>query len=303
MNYTLNQLQIFLKVAQTKSITRASEELNLTQPAVSIQIKNFQSQFEIPLIEIVGKKVYLTDFGKEIAQSAEEIIEQVYAINYKMRAFNGQLFGRLKISIVSTGKYIIPYFLSDFLKENQGVELSMDVTNRGKVIESLKKNEVDFSLVSLPIEGDQYEYMDLLTNELYMVGNPELVAQNPEFNQHQLPSNRPIIFREPGSGTRMTMERFLENQEFHVIKKIELMSNEAVKQAVIAGLGYSIMPIIGIKNELQNGSLVIIPQKGLPIKTQWKLVWNHGKKHSPVAKAFLQYVQEHKDEISQKYFR
>ncbi|TBH76333.1 LysR family transcriptional regulator [Aquirufa nivalisilvae] len=303
MNYTLNQLQIFVKVAQTKSITRASEELNLTQPAVSIQIKNFQSQFELPLIEIVGKKVYLTDFGKEIATSAEEIIEQVYAINYKMRAFQGQLFGRLKISIVSTGKYVIPYFLSDFLKENQGVELSMDVTNRGKVIESLKKNEVDFSLVSLPIDGDQYDYMDLLGNELFLVGNPELVAQNPAYNQNQLPSNLPIIFREPGSGTRMTMEAFLENQEIHVVKKIELMSNEAVKQAVIAGLGYSIMPIIGIKNELQNGSLVIIPQKGLPITTQWKLVWNHGKKHSPVAKAFLQYVMEHKDRISQKYFK
>lgn len=303
MNYTLNQLQIFVKVAQTKSITKASEELNLTQPAVSIQIKNFQSQFELPLIEIVGKKVYLTDFGKEIAESAEEIIEQVYAINYRMRAFQGQLFGRLKVSVVSTGKYVLPYFLTDFLKANQGVELSMDVTNRGKVIESLKQNEVDFSLVSLPIEGNQYEYMDLITNELYLVGNSELIDQNPEFNQNQLPTNLPIIFREAGSGTRTTMETFLANQEIRVLKKIELMSNEAVKQAVIAGLGYSIMPIIGIKNELQNGSLRIIPQKGLPITTQWTLVWLKGKKHSPVADAFLRYVKEHKDQISQKYFK
>lgn len=302
MNYTLNQLQIFVKVAQTKSITKASEELNLSQPAVSIQIKNFQAQFELPLIEIVGKKVYLTDFGKEIAISAEEIIEQVYAINDKMKAFKGQLFGRLKISIVSTGKYVIPYFLAEFLKENQGVELSMDVSNRGKVIESLENNEVDFSLVSLPIEGRNYEYMELLDNELYLIGNPDFVSQNPTFNPKHLPSNLPIIFREFGSGTRKTMETFLQNQEIQVVKKIELMSNEAVKQAVIAGLGYSIMPIIGIKNELQNGSLVIIPQNGLPIRTQWKLVWNNGKKHSVVAKAFLQYVLENKHQIIQKYF-
>lgn len=302
MKYTLNQLQIFVAVAQTKSITKASEELNLTQPAVSIQIKNFQSQFDLPLIEILGKKVYLTDFGKEIAISAHEIIDQVNAINDKMKAFKGQLFGRLKISIVSTGKYVIPYFLSGFLKENPGVELSMDVSNRGKVIESLEKNEVDFSLVSIPIDGNNYEYMELLNNELYLVGNPELLSQNPGFNQKQLPSNLPFIFRESGSGTRKTMEYFLKNQEIQITKKIELMSNEAVKQAAIAGLGYSIMPIIGIKNEIQNGSLVIIPHQGLPITTQWKLVWNLNKKHSPVSEAFLQFVAQNKELISKKYF-
>lgn len=303
MKYTLNQLQIFVTVAQTKSITKASEELNLTQPAVSIQVKNFQSQFDLPLIEIVGKKVYLTDFGEEIAISAQEIIEQVNAINDKMKAFKGQLFGRLKISVVSTGKYVIPYFLTDFLKENPGVELSMDVTNRGKVIESLEKNEVDFSLVSIPIEGNNYEYLELLNNDLYMVGNPELLSEKPKFNPRQLPSNMPFIFRESGSGTRKTMEYFLKNQEIQITKKIELMSNEAVKQAVIAGLGCSIMPIIGIKNELQNGSLVIIPQKGLPITTQWKLVWNSRKKHSPVSEAFLEYISKNKEQISQKYFK
>ena len=268
MNYTLNQLQIFVKVAQTMSITKASEELNLTQPAIS----------------------------------AQEIIDQVNAINDKMKAFKGQLFGRLKISVVSTGKYVIPYFLTDFLKKNPGVELSMDVTNRGKVIESLEKNEVDFSLVSIPLEGTNYEYMELLNNELYLVGNPELLSEKPGFNPKQLPTNMPFIFRESGSGTRKTMEYFLKNQEIQINKKIELMSNEAVKQAVIAGLGYSIMPIIGIKNELQNGSLVIIPQKGLPITTQWKLVWNNRKKHSPVSEAFLQFVAQNKELISKKYF-
>ena len=110
MNYTLNQLRIFLKIVQTQSVTKAAEELHLTQPAVSIQLKNFQDQFEIPLTEVLGRKIYITDFGKEIAVSAENILNQVYAINYKTLAYQGQLTGRLKISVVSTGKYVMPYF-------------------------------------------------------------------------------------------------------------------------------------------------------------------------------------------------
>ena len=115
MNYTLNQLRIFLKVVQNQSVTKASEELHLTQPAVSIQLKNFQDQFEIPLTEVVGRKIYVTDFGKEIAEAAEQILQQVNTIDYKTLAYKGQLFGKIKISVVSTGKYVMPYFLADFL--------------------------------------------------------------------------------------------------------------------------------------------------------------------------------------------
>jgi DNA-binding transcriptional LysR family regulator len=134
MNYTLHQLQVFLKVTQTKSITKAAEELHLTQPAVSIQLRNFQDQFEIPLTEVLGRKLYVTDFGKEIALAAENIINEVYAINYKSQAFKGQLYGRLKLSVVSTGKYVMPYYLSKFMASNDEVELEMDVTNKMKVL-------------------------------------------------------------------------------------------------------------------------------------------------------------------------
>ncbi|MBC7556754.1 MAG: LysR family transcriptional regulator, partial [Chryseobacterium sp.] len=169
MNYTLNQLRIFLKVVQTQSVTKASEELHLTQPAVSIQLKNFQDQFEIPLTEVVGRKIYITDFGLEIAEAAENIINQVYAINYKTLAFKGQLAGRLKLSVVSTGKYVMPFFLANFIKEHSGVELLMDVTNKIKVIESLENNEVDFALVSILPTTLNIEKLDLLQNKLYLV--------------------------------------------------------------------------------------------------------------------------------------
>lgn len=302
MNYTLNQLQIYLKVVQTMSITKAAEELNLTQPAVSIQIKNFQAQFEIPLIEVIGKKIYVTDFGLEIAKSAEGIIDQVYAINYKTMAFKDQLLGRLKMSVVSTGKYVLPYFLTEFLHSNPGVEISIDVTNREKVFQSLENNEVDFSLISTDVNSPLYDYIDILENELYLVGNPQTVALRPKFAFQEFNKELPLIFRENGSGTRKIMETYLKKQGIHALKKIELMSNEAVKQAVMAGLGYSIMPMIGIKNELKNGQLAIIKRSGLPISTTWKLIWHKEKNPSPVAKAFMEHIIAKKDDIKRAHF-
>ncbi len=301
MNYTLNQLRIFLKVAQTESITKAAEVLHLTQPAVSIQLKNFQDQFDIPLTEVIGRRLYLTDFGKEIEIAAEKILDEVNAISYKTQAYKGQLTGKLKISVVSTGKYVIPYFLTDFLKQHSGVELLLDVTNKAKVIESLEKNEVDFSLVSVLPSNMKLDKVELLQNKLFVVGNQEMKFSSKEYDKNIF-ETIPLIYREKGSGTRFVMEKFIEKNKLPVHKKMELTSNEAVKQAVIAGLGYSIMPLIGIKNELNNGSLQIIPVKGFPIKSVWNLIWLKEKNLSPVASAFLQYVRKEKNNIIKQKF-
>ena len=301
MNYTLNQMQIFLKIVQTQSVTKASEELNLTQPAVSIQLKNFQDQFDIPLTEVVGRKIYITDFGREIAEAAENIINKVYEINYKSSAYKGQLTGRLKISVVSTGKYVMPFFLSDFVQQHAGIELMMDVTNKNKVLESLENNEVDFALVSILPNTTNFEKLDLLQNKLYLVGSSETILKR-STNIKEMFKDLPLIFREKGSGTRETMELFLERNKIAVLKKMELTSNEAVKQSLLAGLGYSIMPLIGIKYELQNNKLQIIPVKGLPIKSNWSLIWLKDKRPSPVAKAFLAYIKKDKSRIVEDKF-
>ncbi len=293
MNYTLNQLQIFLKVVEAKSITKASEILHLSQPAVSIQLKNFQDQFDIPLTEVVGRKLYITDFGLEIAEAAEAIINQVHAINHKTLAYKGQLTGKLKLSVVSTGKYVMPYFLTKFMKANKGIELMMDVTNKARVINSLENNEIDFALVSILPSSLNIEKLDLLQNKLFLVGNSPTKLNIKDLQ---------LIYREPGSGTRQTMEKFINQQHLSIQKKMELTTNEAVKQALIAGLGYSIMPLIGIKNELQNKALHIIPTKGLPIKTTWRLIWLKGKKHSPVSSAFLNHLRKEKANIVQSSF-
>jgi DNA-binding transcriptional LysR family regulator len=301
MNYTINQLKIYLKVAQTQSVTKASEQLYLTQPAVSIQLKNFQAQFDLPLTEMIGRKIYITDFGKEIAESAERILDELQAINYRTHEFKGKLAGRLKISVVSTGKYVIPYFLSGFLKQHEGVELLLDVTNKSQVIKSLENNEVDFSLVSVIPEHLMLNKLELMENKLYLVGNKE-VSFNEKMYKNDIFETIPMIYREQGSGTRHVMEKFIITNNLPVKKKMELTSNEAVKQAVVAGMGYSIMPLIGIKNELNTGELQIIPVEGFPIKSVWNLIWLKDKGFSMVANAFLDYVKSEKQNIINDQF-
>jgi DNA-binding transcriptional LysR family regulator len=302
MNYTLNQLQVFLKITQTQSVTKAADELNLTQPAVSIQLKNFQKQFDIPLTEVVGRKIHITDFGRDIAETAEGILNQVAAIDFKTQAFKGRHTSRLKFSIVSTGTYVMPYFLSSFMKQHEGVEVAMEITDKGKVIETMQANEVDFSLVSIIPSSLKVEKIDLLQNKLYLVGGRNQKTKKGVYTK-QIFKELPLIYREEGSGIRQTMESFIKRQGLHAIKKMQLNSNEAVKHAVIAGLGYSIMPLIGIKNELSNGDIQIIPMDGLPIKTVWQLIWLKGKAHSPVANSFLLHLKKEKEKIVKENFK
>ncbi len=289
MNYTFHQLKIFLAVRKHKSITRAAESMHMTQPALSIQLKNFQAQFDIPLTEKIGKQLHITDFGQSIADLAQNVLEEAEAIHYKTQAYSGLLTGKLVISSASTGKYVIPYFLSRFMNEHPGIDLTLDVSNKTLVMNKLRANEIDFALVStVPEDLDVGEVL-LLENRLYLANStPKLVK------------NRPLIFRESGSATRGAMDQYF--QKTGTRKSIELTSNEAVKQAVIAGLGCSIIPIIGIKNELVNKQIYLIKSRGLPIITHWRLIWLKKKRLSPIAQAFLDYLSENKEDIIKSQF-
>lgn len=301
MNYTLHQLRVFIEIVEKESVTRAAEALFLTQPAVSIQLKNFQEQFPIPLTEVVGKKLYVTDFGKEIAETAKRILIEVDRINHKTQAFQGKLAGRLKFSVVSTGKYVMPYYLSSFLEDNSSIDFSMDVTNKQNVVYNLENNEVDFALVSVLPDHIKLETIPLIENSLFLVGSVEREVKRTG-KKSRIFSEAPLLYREKGSATRNAMEAFIEKKNLSSKKKIELTTNEALKQAVLAGMGYSIMPLIGIKNALKNKEITIIPYSGLPIITEWNLVWRKDKKLTPIAKAFIDYLNLEKDNIKQRYF-
>lgn len=301
MHYTLHQLEIFLKVSRLKSVTKASKELFLTQPAVSIQLKKFQDQFEIPLFEVVGRKIYITEFGEEIALAAEKILSEVNAINYKALSFQGELSGKLKIAIVSTAKYAMPYFLTDFMSKHKGVELSMDVTNKAEVVKSLEDNLVDFAMVSVIPKHLKINRIQLMENKLYLVGGKHFKISGKNLSKSVF-EKLPLIYREQGSATRTQMEYFIASQKISTYKKMELKSNEALKQAIIAGLGFSIMPLIGIKNELNNGDLQVIPMKGLPMTTNWNLIWLSAKNISSIAKHFVDHINENKSQIMKNHF-
>ena len=291
MNYTFHQLQIFLKVVQHESITKAANELYMTQPAVSIQLKNFQNQFDLALTEVIGRQLFITEFGKEVAVIAEKVIQEMENINMKTQSFKGHLTGRIKISSASTGKYVIPYFIGGFFEQHRSLELILDVTNKTRVIESLKKNEIDFALISVLPENIEVEEEILIENRLLMVGN------RPETDEA-----RPLIYREEGSATRLAMEEYFNTKEKNQLKRMELTSNEAVKQAVLAGIGHSIMPVIGMHNELQNGELFVIDYTRLPIITQWRLCWLKGKSLLPASLSLLEHLRSEKRNIIEEHF-
>ena len=301
MNYTLHQLEIFRTIAELQSVTKASEQLFLTQPAVSIQLKNFQAQFNLPLFEIVGRKLYITEFGEEISETAFKILEQVENIKFKSAIFEGKIAGKLNISLVSTAKYTMPYFLSDFIKKNEMVSLTMDVTNKMAVLRSLENNECDFAMVSTIPKKLNIERIELMKNKLYFVANRNFNPSKKKVLLKDLNTSL-FIFREPGSATRLAMEQYLVKHKIAIEKEMELTSNEAVKQAVIAGLGISIMPIIGIKNELRNGDLQIIEMTDFPLETNWNLIWLKSKNLSLVAKTFKNHLEENKEKIIKQHF-
>lgn len=278
MNFTLHQLKVFMIVVENESVTKASEELHMTQPAVSIQLKNLQAQFDIALTEVVGRKLYVTDFGKELYRIANRILKEVASINYQTQNFRGMLSGRLKISVASTGKYVMPYYLKDFLQANPNIDLLMDVINKTKVIKSLEHNEVDFSLVSVLPDTLDIEQEILLPNKLFLTSAANSEIEILKQSSKAVFDNLPLIYREEGSGTRVTMQRYFQKANIVPNVKLELTSSEAVKQAVMAGLGFSIQSILSIKNELKLKEIKIIPVKGLPLVENWRLIWLKQKK-------------------------
>jgi len=301
MNYTLHQLRIFVKVCENQSITKAAEELYLTQPAISIQLKKLQNQFNIPLTEVIGRQLYVTDFGKKIKKIAEDILEKVDLMEGAKDEFKGILTGNIKIASASTGKYVIPYFLSEFMRTHPSVNISIDVANKTKVVESLQENTIDFALVSVIPPNLALECLPLMKNELNLVAS----TNYPNLPQRMYLKNlnkHTLIFREFGSATRDAMMNFLNHHEIKVNRSIQLTSNEAVKQAVRAGLGLSIMPLIGIRSELKLKNMKTIPIKGLPIITQWNLVHRTGKKLSPAEEVLIKNIEQQKNEIIELHF-
>lgn len=299
MNYTLHQLKIFLKVSELESITKAAEELHLTQPAISIQLKKLQEQFDLPLVEVVGRKLHVTDFGREIVERCRRILDEADGIRYTIEQYKGLLSGRIKISVVSTGKYVIPYFLKEFMDIHPGVEISIDVSNKLRVIDGLNQNESDFSLVSVLPKGIEVNQVSLMENRLYLAGHKQYQGK---IKTPKDLEKITLLFREQGSATRSAMEQYLSSQNVKVGKSMELVSNEAVKQAINAGIGFSIVPLIGLRTALINENIRIYKLRGLPIITRWNLIYNKRKRLTPAQQALIDFIETHKARVVEQHF-
>jgi len=290
MNVTLRQLRVFSAVARHLSFTRAAEELCLTQPAVSMQVKQLENQLDVPLFEHLGKKIFLTEMGKEVYHYSRSILQQIDELQGVLNSLKGLGKGRLKISVASTANYFIPVLLAGFCQRYPGVTVSLDVTNRETLLTQLAENEVDLVVMGQPPEDMDLGYEAFLENPLVIVAPPEHALAKEKKIPLQRLEQEVFLVREPGSGTRIAMERFFAQHDVRITTGMEVGSNEAIKQSVQAGLGLGLLSRDTVEMELALGRLVILNVAEFPIMRYWYVVHRHGKRLSVVAQAFKDYL-------------
>lgn len=290
MNVTFRQLKVFDAVARHKSYTRAAQELFLSQPAVSMQIKQLEENIGLPLFEQLGKKIYLTEAGREFFAYSHSISEQLEEADAVLEQLKGVKRGRLKVSVASTANYFATRLLAAFSRRYEQVTMSLDVTNRKSLLSQLEMNETD-----LVIMGRPPEQMDLVTESF--MENPLVVIAPPDHplaREAHIPLNKlqqeTFVVREQGSGTRIAMERFFADQGVELTTGMEMSSNEAIKQAVEAGLGLGIVSTHTLELELETQRLVVLDAESFPIMRHWYVVHRRGKRLSPVAQSFRDFV-------------
>lgn len=293
---TLQQLRLFEAVARYGSYTRAAEAIHLTQPAISIQIKRLEEGLGVSLFEQMGKKIYLTAAGKELYATCQDVFERLGAFEGKLDELRGEVAGQLNLAAVTTAKYFLPHYLGAFLRRYPKVIPQLKASNRARIVERMEANEDDIYIMATLPESVDIEVHPFLKDELVMFAYPEhpLVGEK-RIPLEQLLRER-IISREPGSGIRMTFERLLTERELKIDPYMELGSGEAIKQAVMSGIGIGILSTFSLKLELETKRLVLLDVEGLPIKRNWYAVHRRGKHLTPAALKFIEFLQTVEEE-------
>ena len=291
MSYTLHQLHIFAAVAQEKSMTKAAERLQMTQPAVSIQVKKLQDHFGIELFEVIGKQLYLTEAGRELYQAQILVQQSLENAEMSLSQLQGSMKGSLRIAAVSTAKYVMPYILGAFQKQHANISISLKVANRAEVISALRENSCDFAVFSqLPSDLD-LDYTDLMDNPLVFAAAKDHSKLGKKLKIADL-KGEALVLREKGSGTRMVMEELFQQEDMSIDSVMELSTNEGVKHAIMAGIGISLVSEFSLRLEKVHDQIGVLDVEGFPIKSTWKLVHLRGKNLSPLAQIFKTYIQQ-----------
>ena len=297
MNITFRQLQIFESVARHLSYTRASEELHLTQPAVSMQIKQLEQSVGLPLFEQLGKKVFLTDVGHEFNRYSSAITTQLNELKQVVDEMKGLKRGRLTIAVASTANYFVPRLLAAFCQQHGEVTVSLEVTNREQLLKGLVENRTDLVIMGQPPQDMELVAERFMDNPLVIIAPPD----HPLAKAQQIPLKRLLeetfLVREQGSGTRSAVERFFTANHLALSTPMEMSSNEAIKQGVEAGLGLGIVSLHTLSMELALKRLVILDVVKFPIMRYWHIVHRSGKRLSLVAQAFQKFVKKESRQI------
>jgi DNA-binding transcriptional LysR family regulator len=291
LRITLHQLKVFETVARLSGFSRASEALHLAQPTVSMQVKQLADAVGMPLFEQVGKKIYLTEAGEVVQTSAREMFEVMARMEMQLAQLKGLKQGRLKVSVVTTAKYFIPRLLGPFVHQYPGIDIALDVGNRSEIVARLARNEDDLYIMGMPPAGMQIQRHPFVENPIVAIApnNHPLVGKN-KVSLARLTAE-PFLLRERGSGTRMATERFLKERGIKLKVRMELGSNEAIKQAVAGGLGLALLSLHALMGELTRKEIAVLDVEALPIRRSWYIVHRTGKEISIVARAFFDYLE------------
>ena len=291
---TLHQLRIFQAVAEHNSFARAAKALHLSPPTLSLQVKQLAETVGQPLFEQLGKKIYLTAAGKILSQASQDISQRMDLLSSELAALQGMERGSLKLAILTTVKYTVPKSLGGFCAAHPGIDVAMVVGNRESLLQRLASNQDDLYIMGQPPQHLNLVCEDFADNPLVLVAPPN----HPLVGKRRIEPARlrqePFILREPGSGTRLTMEQFFAEQGFSPINRLEVGSNEAIKQTVAGGLGLAVLSATTVVSELALGELVQLEVKGFPLIRRWYVVYSGGKRLSPAALAFKQWLLHHR---------
>jgi len=300
-NATLRQLKVFEAVARNLSFTRAAEELYLTQPTVSIQIKQLADIVGQPLLEQIGKRIFLTDAGRELLKVCRDIFEGLDRFEMLMSDMKGVKKGKLRLAVITTAKYFVPRLLGVFCQRYPGIDVTLKVTNRERVLQRMAENQDDLYVLGQPPEQMDVAFEPFLENPLIVLapGNHPLAGQK-NISPHRLTEEQ-FLMREPGSGIRLATEEFFAGHGLKLKVRMELGSNEAIKQAVAGGLGLAVLSVHTLALERNIDELAILDVTGFPIRRHWYLVYPKDKQLSVVALAFLEFMHTESKLLSEKY--
>jgi DNA-binding transcriptional LysR family regulator len=292
MHLTLRQLKVFESVARHLSFSRAAEELFLSQPAVSMQIRQLENNVELPLFEQLGKKIYLTDAGRELYHYSKAISQQLTDMELALDELKGLERGKLHIAVVSTAKYFAPHLLARFCQRYRGITVNLNVSNRETVLKQLSDNLVDLAIMGQPPDGLDIRTESFMENPLVVIAPPH----HPLCGSRRIPvgqlGRETFLVREPGSGTRSAMERFFAAHRISLNRGMETDTSEAIKQAVQAGMGLGIVSLHTAELELETGRLRMLDVQDFPIMRQWHVAHRRNKRLSSVAQAFRAFMLE-----------